>query len=72
VDNHDGTRTYFLAADDIHRGIDVLSWTGTPNPIGATAPAGSSSTAMANLGLLGAAVLLIPAAAAFGRRRRRT
>jgi hypothetical protein len=72
VDNPDGTRTYFLAADDIHRGIDIITWTGAPNPIGATAPASSSSTTMANLGLLGAAVLLIPAAAAFGRRRRRS
>jgi hypothetical protein len=71
VDNADGTRTYFLAADDIHRGIDIISWTGPPNPIGATAPAASSSTSATNLGLVGAAVLLIPAAAAYGRRRRR-
>jgi hypothetical protein len=70
VDNANGTRTYFLAADDIHRGIDIISWTGTPNPIGAQAPPGSSTTTLANLGLLGAAMLLIPAAAAYGRRRR--
>jgi hypothetical protein len=27
VSNPDGTQTYFLAADDIHRGIDIVSWT---------------------------------------------
>ena len=70
VDSADGTRTYFLAADDIHRGIDIISWTGTPNPIGARAPAGSSDASATNLGLLGAA-LLLPAAALVGRRRRR-
>ena len=71
VDNADGTRTYFIAADDIHRGIDVLSWTGRPNPIGAQAPLVASNTTTMNLGLLGLAVLLLPAAAAFGRRRER-
>jgi hypothetical protein len=70
VDNADGTRTYYLAADDIHRGIDIISWTGTPNPIGASAPPGSSTATVTNLGLVGAALLLIPAAAAYGRRRR--
>jgi hypothetical protein len=70
VDNADGTRTYFIAADDIHRGIDVMSWTGRPNPIGAFAPPGSSATTAMNVGLLGLAALLLPAAAAFGRRRR--
>jgi hypothetical protein len=72
TDNPDGTRTYFLAADDIHRGIDVVSWTGRPNPIGAQAPPGSSGTTAVNLGLLGAAALVLPVAAAFGRRRRRS
>jgi hypothetical protein len=71
VNNSDGTRTYFIAADDIHRGIDVVSWTGTPNPIGAQAPPGSSTTMTMNFGLLGAAAVLLPAAAAFGLRRRR-
>jgi hypothetical protein len=70
VDNRDGTRTYFIAADDIHRGIDVVSWTGQPNPIGAQAPPSSSGTAAMNAALLGAALLLLPAAAAWGRRRR--
>jgi hypothetical protein len=71
VDNPDGTRTYFIAADDIHRGIDVVSWTGKPNPTGTQAPPGSSATMMMNVGLLGAAALLLPAAAAFRRRRTR-
>jgi hypothetical protein len=70
VDNPNGTRTYFLAADDIHRGIDIVRWTGRPNPIGAQAPPASSATSVMNMGLLGAA-LLLPAAAAFGRWRRR-
>ena len=72
VNNADGTRTYYLAADDIHRGIDVVSWTGQPNPMGAQAPGGSSGEMTVNLGLLGAAALLLPAAAAIGRRRRRS
>jgi hypothetical protein len=72
VDNADGTRTYFIAADDIHRGIDVVRWTGRPNPVGAQAPPRSSRTSAVNLSLLGAAALLLPAAAAVGRRRRRS
>lgn len=71
VNNGDGTRTYFIAADDIHRGIDIVSWRGKPNPTGAQAPPPSSTTMM-NVGLLGAAALLLPAAAFFGRRRRRS
>ena len=70
VDNADGTRTYFIAADDIHRGIDVLSWTGPTNPTGAQAPVASSATKTMNVGLLGAAALLLPAAMALGVRRR--
>ncbi|MGH2590478.1 MAG: hypothetical protein ACRDGW_06750 [Actinomycetota bacterium] len=69
VDNPDGTRTYFMAADDIHRGIDVLSWTGTPNPTGAQAPAASSGATATNLSLLGVAGILLPIAALVGRRR---
>jgi hypothetical protein len=57
------------AADDIHRGIDVLSWTGTPNPTGAQAPVASSGVAT-NLSLLGVAGILLPIAALVGRRRR--
>jgi hypothetical protein len=71
VNNGDGTRTYFIASDDIHRGIDVVSWTGKPNPTGAEAPPASSATMTMNVGLLGAAALILPAAAAFGRRRGR-
>lgn len=72
VDNADGTRTYFIAADDIHRGIDVLSWTGPPNPTGAQAPAASSGATATNLSLLGMAGILLPVAALVGRRRRTT
>jgi hypothetical protein len=72
TDNPDGTRTYFLAADDIHRGIDVVSWTGRPNPIGAAAPAAAGGSGALNLGLVGLSALLLPAAAALGRRRRRS
>jgi hypothetical protein len=71
VDNADGTRTYYIAADDIHRGIDVFSWTGRPNPVGAQPPPASSGAKAMNLGLLGLAVLLLPAAALAHRRRMR-
>lgn len=70
VDNPDGTRTYFLATNDIHRGIDIASWTGRPNPVGAQAPAPSVRTSAVNLSLVGLAILLLPAAALYGRRRR--
>ena len=71
VDNKDGTRTYFMAADDIHRGIDVVSWTGRPNRAGAVAPPVSASDAgTQNLGLLVIALVVLPAAAVLGRRRR--
>jgi hypothetical protein len=71
VDNPDGTRTYFIAADDIYRGIDILSWTGEPNPIGAEPPEPTVNTTEMNLGLIGLAALVLPAAAALGRHRRR-
>jgi hypothetical protein len=71
-DNPDGTRTYFIAADDIHRGIDVMSWTGPPNPIGAQPPPTSSSTSAMNAGLLGAAAVLFAVAAMLRRRRGRS
>ncbi len=69
--NDNGTRTYFIAVDDIYRGIDVVSWTGRPNPVGATAPAASSNTATMNAGLLGGSALLLAAAAGYRRWRRR-
>jgi hypothetical protein len=72
VKHSNGLRTYFLAVDDIHRGIDIVSWTGKPNPIGAQAPHGSSTTTAMNVGLFGAAALLLPLAAAVGRRRRQS
>ena len=39
VRNDDGTKTYYLAASDIARGIGVFSWTGPPNPKGSAPPA---------------------------------
>jgi hypothetical protein len=70
-DNADGTRTYFIAADDIHRGIDVLSWTGPTNPMGTQAPPPGSGAAMTNAGLAGASVLALAVAMAYRRRRLR-
>ena len=67
--NPDGTRTYFIATNDIHRGIDVVSWTGQPNPVGARPP--SSKEPLTNVGLLGASVLLLGGAALYRRRRAR-
>ena len=57
-----------LAADDIHRGIDVLSWRAKPNPVGAKAP--ESNDVMRSSGLLGGSLLVVAAAAAVRRRRR--
>jgi hypothetical protein len=43
VDNADGTRTYYFASNSFSlglgtaRGLDVFSWTGTPNPLAAAA-----------------------------------
>jgi hypothetical protein len=68
VDNGDGTRTYVIAADDIHRGIDVVSWTG-PTRADATPPSAESGTSLANVGLLVLAALVLPGAALCGRRR---
>ena len=76
VDNGDGTRTYYIMASDIQRGIDFVSWTGTTNPLvnGSAPPPTSASSAISagDAGLLGLAVLGLPAAVLFGRRRRRS
>lgn len=70
--NADGTRTYFIAANDIHRGIDIVSWTGKPNLTGAAAPpaAGVDSTTV-NAGLVGVSALAFTAAIGYRRWRRR-
>lgn len=68
--NKDGTKTYFIAADDIHRGIDVLSWRAKPNPVGAKAP--ESNDVMRSSSLLGGSLLVVAAAAAVRRRRRQS
>jgi hypothetical protein len=37
--NDDGTKTYFLMASDISRGIDIFKWTAPTNPNGTPPPA---------------------------------
>lgn len=73
VDNPNGTRTYFLVAGDIDRGLDVYSYTNTPNPIGAPPPP-AQATATIQAGSVGWGLLVLlavlPAAAMLRRRRR--
>ncbi|MDQ3664868.1 MAG: hypothetical protein M3353_09470 [Actinomycetota bacterium] len=68
--NADGTKTYFIAVNDIHRGIDVVSWRGEPNPMGAEPRPASSGTAATNAGLAGGSVLLLLLAAGYRRWQR--
>jgi hypothetical protein len=72
VDNGDGTKTYFFMSSDIQRGIDVFTWTGPPGPaMGSVSTAPSARPPMvANVGLVGLGLILLPLAARFGRRRR--
>ena len=77
VNHADGTRTYYFMSGDIQRGIDVFSWRGPRNPIGAAPPSGGTAATVGgvplsggDLGLLAAALVLLPAAALIGRRRR--
>lgn len=74
VDNPNGTRTYYLFASDIERGIDVITYTYLPNPIGAPPPAQTTGTVQAAgldpIGLVLFAVAGIPAATRYRRRRR--
>jgi hypothetical protein len=76
VNNPDGTRTYYLIANDIQRGIDIFSYTAMPNPIGAPPPAGAAGSATIQAGNAGTGLLLVtavlPAAALLRRRRRRS
>lgn len=67
--NDDGTRTYFIATDDIHRGIDIVSWTGQPNPVGTLPPAKQKSRA--DVGLVGGSLVVLGGAALYRRRRLR-
>ncbi len=69
--NADGTRTYFIATNDISRGIDIVSWTGRPNLPGANPPRTESGTAEMNAGLVGFSALTLLAAAGYRRRRNR-
>jgi hypothetical protein len=66
-----GPVTYFFVASDIQRGIDVFSWTGPRNRIGTPPPPPAGAVTAADAGLLGVVLVALPAAAWFGRRRRR-
>lgn len=48
TDNDDGTRTYFLMASDIGRGIDVVSFTAEPNWMPTSAAGGPDDNANPN------------------------
>jgi hypothetical protein len=69
----DGTKTYFFAATDIQRGIDIFSWTDLPTPVraGGKPGKGGGKATTADAGLLALALVELPAAALIGRRRRR-
>lgn len=69
VNHSDGTRTYFFLASDIDRGIDVVKWRGPTNRKGERAPQRTSDSGNTQIVLLG--LTLLPAAALFGRLRRR-
>jgi hypothetical protein len=74
VKNRDGSRTYFFMTSDIQRGIDVFSWTGPAGPkLGSMAPTGGWTRAdLANIGLAGFGLVVVPVATWLGRRRRRS
>jgi hypothetical protein len=63
--------TYFFMASDIQRGIDIFSWTGPAGPAVGNTSASSTSFPTGNVALGAMAGILLPAAARFGRRRRR-
>ena len=67
--NDDGTRTYYLAVNDIHRGVDIVSWTGRPNRIGAPPPPERQN--LTDAGLLGGTVVLLGGAMVYRRLRAR-
>lgn len=67
--NDDGTNTYFIASDDIYRGIDIVSWTGKPNPRGTPAPTRAQSRA--DMGLAATSLVVLAGAALYRRRRLR-
>lgn len=70
--NADGTSTYYFMASDIHRGIDVFSWTGPANPLAKPRPiaAPPGPGRAADVALLAVGLVGVPAAAILRRRRR--
>lgn len=66
-DHGDGTKTYYMVASDINRGIDILTWTGPSNPLG-TPPPASSAAGPADLGLLMLGLFSLPALVRARRR----
>lgn len=72
-DNGDGTRTYFIMTSDIERGIDILTWTGPTRPLkSGTGGSSMSSMAAGDASLLVLGLVILPAAARLGRRRRKS
>ncbi|HEX2049582.1 MAG TPA: hypothetical protein VHJ34_02995 [Actinomycetota bacterium] len=70
--NDDGTRTYFFMASDIQRGIDIVKWRGPANVDGRRLLEARRTGASAggDVALVAAALVLLPAGAVLGRRRR--
>lgn len=64
------TVTYYFMASDIQRGIDVFSWTGPVGPPIGSIESSRSGLSAGDLGLGGLGLVLLPAAALFGRRRK--
>jgi hypothetical protein len=75
VNNTDGTKTYYLFASDIDRGIDILSYRAAPNPVGAPPPAQTAATVQSAgfdpIGFLLLGIAVLPATAYRRRRRSR-
>jgi hypothetical protein len=76
VRNDDGTKTYYMMASDIDRGIDIFTWTGPPNPNGTPPPAAlvgqKSSAAQPSRAALPAALLALMLVGGAGVRLRKT
>lgn len=64
------TVTYFFMASDIQRGIDIFSWTGPVGPAIGSITQSRSGPSPGDLALGGLGLVLLPAAALIGHRRR--